>query len=48
VGESVALKDRPDLLEDHGPVYLYRGRVVTETTVGRLAREVLEKAAQPL
>ncbi len=46
VGETRILEGRPDLLEDEGPVLLYRNRFLEETTVGRLAREVLAKAAQ--
>ena len=48
VGEIRTLEGRPDLLEDQGPVHLYRDRVVEEMTVGRLSREVLEKVAQQL
>jgi hypothetical protein len=46
VGETRVLEGRPDLLEDQGPIHLYRDRVVEETTVGRLSRELIEKAAQ--
>ena len=46
VGEAKVLEGRPDLLEDQGPVQLYRNRVVEETTVGRLTKDVLEQAAQ--
>ncbi len=48
VGEMGVLEGRPDLLEDQGPGHLYRDRVVEETTVGSLSREILEKAAQQL
>ena len=48
VGETRVLERHPGLLEDKGPVHLYRDRVVEEMTVGRLTREVLEKAAQQL
>ncbi|MGM0669566.1 MAG: DVU0298 family protein [Gemmatimonadota bacterium] len=44
VGEAAALEERPDLLEDPGPVQVYRNRKVEETTVGRLTREALEEA----
>jgi hypothetical protein len=46
VGETRVLEGRPDLQEDQGSVHLYRDRVVEETSVGRLTRDVLEKAAQ--
>lgn len=46
VGEAKVLEGRPDLLEDQGPIQLYRDRVVEETTVGRLTKDVLERAAQ--
>lgn len=45
VGESAALEGRADLLNDEGPVHLYRDRNVEETTVGHLTDEVLEEAA---
>ncbi|MGW8265643.1 MAG: DVU0298 family protein [Longimicrobiales bacterium] len=45
VGEAGILENRPGLLEDAGPVRLYRDRVLLDTTVGRLAKEVLEGAA---
>jgi hypothetical protein len=38
VGEARVMEGRPDLLEDHGPVFLYRNRVVEETTVGQVVR----------
>jgi len=44
-GETGILEGRPDLLEDQGPVHLYRDRVLEETSVGRLTREVLEQGA---
>jgi len=46
VGETGVLEERSDLLEDQGPVDLYRDRAVEKTTVGCLTREVLEQAAQ--
>jgi hypothetical protein len=46
VGETRVLAGRPDLLQDQGPVHLYRDRVVVETTVSLLSREALEKAAE--
>jgi hypothetical protein len=46
VGETEALAERPDLLDDQGPVQVYRNRVLENQTVGTLTREVLEKAAQ--
>jgi len=46
VGEAGVLEGWPELMEDKGSVQLYRGRVVEEMSVGRLTREVLEKAAQ--
>lgn len=46
VGEGEAVAARGDLLEDGGSVHLYQNRAVEETTVGRLAREVLDRAAQ--
>ena len=46
VGETRVLLGRADLLKDQGSVTIYRDRVVEETTVGRLTKEVLEKAAQ--
>jgi hypothetical protein len=45
VGEAKLLEGRPELMEDQGPVHLYRDRFVEETTVGRLSREVLERTA---
>lgn len=44
VGETEALENRPGLLEDQGGVQLYRNRALRNTTVSRLAREVLEGA----
>jgi len=44
VGETEALENRPGLLEDQGGVQLYRNRALRDTTVSRLAREVLEGA----
>jgi len=41
VGETDALKARGDLLDDRGPVLIYRDRKVWETTVGELTAEVL-------
>jgi HEAT repeat protein len=46
VGETEVLEGRTALLEDEGPVQIYRNRVVEETTVGALAKEVLEEASQ--
>ncbi len=46
VGESKLVEERPELLEDQGSVHVYRDRILEETTVGELAREVLEGAAQ--
>jgi len=46
VGETGVLEERSDLMEDEGSVFLYRDRIVEEQAVGRLTREVLEKAAQ--
>jgi hypothetical protein len=46
VGEAGVLTGRPGLLEDGGSVLVYRDRVLSETTVGRLAEEVMEKAAR--
>ncbi|MFH1763698.1 MAG: DVU0298 family protein [Gemmatimonadota bacterium] len=45
VGETRALEGRTELKEDRGPVHLYRDRVVEETTVASLTRDVLEKRA---
>jgi hypothetical protein len=45
VGEAKALEGRPRLQGDGGIVQLYRNRILEETTVGRLTREVLEKEA---
>jgi hypothetical protein len=42
VGEGMVLEGRPDLMEDQGPVQLYRNRMVEETTVGRLTKDVLD------
>jgi hypothetical protein len=44
VGEAESLVRRPELLEDEGPVQLYRNRSLEATTVGRLTREVLDRA----
>ncbi len=41
VGEGRALAARPDLLDDPGPVSLYRNRVLEDTTVGALTRQLL-------
>jgi methylated-DNA-[protein]-cysteine S-methyltransferase len=46
VGEVEEVGGRPGLLEDEGIVQLYRNRTLEETTVGRMAREILEEAAQ--
>jgi len=46
VGETGVLTGRPALLEDDGPVLFYRDRVLSETTVGRLAEEIIEKATR--
>jgi len=46
VGETGVLAGRSDLMEDQGSVFLYRDRIVEEIAIGRLTREVLEKAAQ--
>jgi hypothetical protein len=45
VGKGAALSDYPTLLEDEGPVHLYRDGSVEETTVSRLTQEVLDEAA---
>ena len=45
-GERRVLEARPDLLEDGGTVHLYRDRILLETTVGHLTREILEEAAR--
>jgi hypothetical protein len=45
VGQSGTLKGRPDLLDDQGVVFLYQDRVLKETTVGGLTREILAKSA---
>lgn len=45
VGETKALEGRTELEEDLGPVHLYQDRIVRETTVARLTRDVLEKRA---
>ena len=47
VGELDAVRSRPDLLDDQEVVTIYRNRFVEEVTVGDLAKEVLENAAQP-
>lgn len=44
-GETGPLRERGELLEDRGPVRLYRNRVLERTTVGDLVREVLEGPA---
>jgi hypothetical protein len=44
VDETDHLTQRPELLEDEGPVQLYRDRKLEATTVGRLTREVLDRA----
>jgi hypothetical protein len=44
VGEGKLLEGREDLAEDDGPVKLYRNRMVEDTTVARLTREVLNEA----
>jgi len=46
VGEAGVLESRPEITQDGGAVHLYRNRALLETTVGRLSREILEKAAQ--
>lgn len=46
VGEVGVLEGRADLLADEGPVKLYRDRVVEDTTVGQITKEVLAEAAQ--
>jgi AraC family transcriptional regulator of adaptative response/methylated-DNA-[protein]-cysteine methyltransferase len=46
VGETQVLDGRPDLLADQGPVLIYRNRFLEETTVGRLAQEVMAAAGQ--
>lgn len=43
VGERSVLEARPGLLEDGGTVHLYRDRILLETTVGHLTREILEE-----
>ena len=45
VGEAGALEGRTELEEDLGPVLLYQDRIVRETTVAHLTRDVLEKWA---
>jgi len=45
VGETPLLREREALLEDEGPVRLYRNRVLERTTVGNLVREILEGTA---
>ena len=44
VRETSPLQEREGLLQDQGPVRLYRNRVLEHMTVGRLAQEVLEEA----
>lgn len=46
VGETRVLDGRSDLLDDQSPVLLYRNRTLEKTTVGNLASEVMERAAQ--
>ncbi len=46
VGETGVLAERPGLLEDEGAVALYEDREVSETTVGRLTKRVLDEAAR--
>jgi hypothetical protein len=46
VGETAVVQGRTDLLADKGVVHLYENRMVTETTVGALARRVLETVAE--
>ena len=46
VGEARVLGGRADLLGDEGPVKLYCDRVVVDTTVGQMAKDVLAEAAQ--
>jgi hypothetical protein len=41
VGEAQVMEGRPDLLEDQGPVFLYRNRLVEETVVGQVVRDAL-------
>lgn len=41
VGHTSALKGRPDLLDDHGPVSIYRDRALITTTVASLAEEAM-------
>jgi methylated-DNA-[protein]-cysteine S-methyltransferase len=45
VGEGGSLTGYPGLLEDKEPFHLYRDGVLEHTTVGALAREVLDEAA---
>lgn len=40
-GEGKRLAEWPELIEDDGPVSLYRNRILESTTVGALAREIL-------
>jgi methylated-DNA-[protein]-cysteine S-methyltransferase len=44
VGEIGVLADNPHVLEDEGPVEIYRNRSLEETTVGRLARQIQDEA----
>ncbi len=46
VGEAGILEGRADLQADEGPVKLYRDRVVEDTTVGQITKEVLAEAGQ--
>jgi hypothetical protein len=41
VGEKEILAQRAGILEDEGPVQVYRSRRLETTTVGSLAREIL-------
>jgi len=45
VGEADVLEGRGDILEDEETFLLYRDRAVEETTIGRLARQILEEAS---
>ena len=45
VGKGSRIGERSELLDDPGVVHLYRDRVIEETTVGRIAKEVLAKSA---
>ncbi len=42
VGEGGILDGKPELLEDDGPVQLYRDRILEHTTVGAVTRKVLD------